>query len=96
MDPYGARRIKDLLRDICRQGNTVFLSTHVLEVAERVCDRVAILDQGRLIAVGTMEALRAQAQSTAETTLEDLFLKLTGGETTAEMVSMLGEEKIRA
>jgi ABC-2 type transport system ATP-binding protein len=96
MDPYSARRIKDLLRDICRQGNTVFLSTHVLEVAERVCDRVAILDQGRLIAVGTMEALRAQAQSTAETTLEDLFLKLTGGETTAEMVSMLGEEKRRA
>ncbi|UCF61467.1 MAG: ABC transporter ATP-binding protein [Anaerolineaceae bacterium] len=96
MDPYGARRIKDLLRDMCRQGNTVFLSTHVLEVAERVCDRVAILDQGRLIAVGTMETLRAQAQSTAETTLEDLFLKLTGGETTAEMVSMLGEEKIRA
>jgi hypothetical protein len=43
-----------------------------------------------------MEALRAQAQSTAETTLEGLFLKLTGGETTAEMVSMLGEEKIRA
>lgn len=93
MDPYGARRIKDLLRDICRQGNTVFLSTHVLEVAERVCDRVAILDQGRLIAAGTMETLRAQAQSTAETTLEDLFLKLTGGDSTAEMVSMLGEEK---
>ena len=96
MDPYGARRIKDLLRDLCQRGNTVFLSTHVLEVAERVCDRVAMLDQGRLIAVGTMEALRAQAQSKAETTLEDLFLKLTGGETTAEMVSMLGEEKIRA
>jgi ABC-2 type transport system ATP-binding protein len=90
LDPYSARRIKDLLRDLCRRGNTVFLSTHVLEVAERVCDRVAILDQGRLIAVGTMEALRAQAQSTAETTLEDLFLKLTGSETTAEMVSMLG------
>ena len=95
MDPYSARRIKDLLRDLCRRGKTVFLSTHVLEVAERVCDRVAILDQGHLIAVGTMEALRAQAQSTAETTLEDLFLKLTGGESTAEMVSMLEEEKRR-
>jgi ABC-2 type transport system ATP-binding protein len=90
MDPYGARRIKDLLRDMCRQGKTVFLSTHVLEIAERVCDRVGILDHGRLVAIGTMEALRVQAKSTAETTLEDLFLKLTGGDTTAEIVSMLG------
>jgi ABC-2 type transport system ATP-binding protein len=90
MDPYGARRIKDLLRDMCRQGKTVFLSTHVLEIAERVCDRVGILDHGRLVAVGTMEALRVQAKSTAETTLEDLFLKLIGGESTAETVSMLG------
>lgn len=89
LDPYSARRIKDLLRDLCRQGSTVFLSTHVLEIAERVCDRVGILDQGQLITVGTMEALRAQAQSTAETTLEDLFLYLTGGETVAEIDSML-------
>ena len=89
LDPYSARRVKDLLRDLCRQGGTVFLSTHVLEIAERVCDRVGILDQGRLVAVGTMEALRAQAQSAAETTLEDLFLQLTGGEAVAEMDSML-------
>ena len=89
MDPHGARRIKDLLRNLCQRGNTVFLSTHILEVAERVCDKVGILDHGRLIAVGTMESLRAQAQSTAETTLEDLFLKLTGGEADAMMVSML-------
>lgn len=89
LDPYSARRVKDLLRDLCRQGGTVFLSTHVLEIAERVCDRVGILDQGRLVAVGTMEALRAQAQSAAETTLEDLFLQLTGGDAVAEMDSML-------
>jgi ABC-2 type transport system ATP-binding protein len=89
LDPYSARRVKDLLRDLCRRGGTVFLSTHVLEVAERVCDRVGILDQGRLIAVGTMEALRAQAQSAAETTLEDLFLQLTGGDAVAEMDRML-------
>lgn len=89
LDPHSARRIKDLLRDLCRGGSTVFLSTHVLEIAERVCDRVGILDQGRLVAVGTMDALRAQAQSTAETTLEDLFLQLTGGEAAAEMASML-------
>ena len=89
LDPYSARRIKDLLQELCRQGSTVFLSTHVLEVAERVCDRVGILDRGRLIAVGTMAALRTQAQSSAETTLEDLFLQLTGGETVAEMARQL-------
>jgi ABC-2 type transport system ATP-binding protein len=89
LDPYSARRIKDLLQELCRQGSTMFLSTHVLEVAERVCDRVGILDKGRLIAVGTMAALRTQAQSSAETTLEDLFLQLTGGETVAEMARQL-------
>jgi ABC-2 type transport system ATP-binding protein len=89
LDPHSARRVKDLLRDLCRQGRTVFLSTHVLEVAERVCDRVGILDQGQLVAVGTIQALRAQARTTAETTLEDLFLKLTAGDKAAEMVSLL-------
>ena len=89
LDPYSARRIKDLLQELCRQGATVFLSTHVLEIAERVCDRVGILDKGRLIAVGTMKALRTQAQSSAETTLEDLFLQLTGDETAAELASQM-------
>jgi ABC-2 type transport system ATP-binding protein len=89
LDPNSARRIKQLLRNLCQQGCTVFLSTHVLEVAERVCDRVGILDGGRLIAVGTIKALRAQAQSSHEFTLEDLFIQLTGGESAAEMIHML-------
>lgn len=89
LDPYGARRIKDLLRHLCQQGKTVFLSTHVLEVAERVCDRVGILDRGLLVAVGTMESLRSQARSAAETSLEDLFIQLTAGETEATVVSGL-------
>lgn len=89
LDPYSARQVKDLLRELCRQGNTVFLSTHVLEIAERVCDRVGILDRGRLIAAGTLESLRAEAQTSRETTLEDLFLQLTGGDKVAEMASML-------
>jgi ABC-2 type transport system ATP-binding protein len=80
LDPYSARRVKDLLRDLCQRGTTVFLSTHVLEIAERVCDRVGILDRGRLVAVGSIDTLRAQARSGAETTLEDLFLQLTAGE----------------
>jgi ABC-2 type transport system ATP-binding protein len=91
LDPYGARRAKDLLRDACRRGNTVFLSTHVLEIAERVCDRVGILHQGRLVAVGTIEDLRRQVQSAEESTLEDLFLTLTAGDAEAELVSMLAD-----
>jgi ABC-2 type transport system ATP-binding protein len=89
LDPYSARRVKDLLRDLCQRGHTVFMSTHILEIAERMCDRVGILDQGQLISVGTMEALRAQAESTAATTLEDLFLHLTGGDSVAEVAAML-------
>jgi ABC-2 type transport system ATP-binding protein len=89
LDPYSARRVKDLLRELVRQGRTIFLSTHVIEIAERVCDRVGILDQGQLVAVGSIEALRAQARSSAETTLEDLFLQLTGGEAVTEMASAL-------
>jgi ABC-2 type transport system ATP-binding protein len=95
LDPYSARRVKDLLRELCQRGRTVFLSTHILEVAERVCDRVGILHQGRLVAVGTMDALRAQARSgdparpQAASTLEDLFLQLTGGEAAAELARFL-------
>ena len=51
LDPYSARRVKDLLRDLCRRGSTVLLSTHILEIAERVCDRVGILVEGRLTSV---------------------------------------------
>lgn len=89
LDPHSARRIKQLLSQLSQQGCTVFLSTHVLEVAERVCDRVGILDEGQLIAMGTIEALRAQAQSGTESTLEDLFIQLTSDEAAAEMVHML-------
>lgn len=89
LDPASARRIKDLLRELCSRGTTVFLSTHVLEIAERVCDRVGILQRGELIAVGTMEELREQAQSAAGATLEDLFLQLTGGDEVAPIAAML-------
>lgn len=89
LDPASARRIKELLRELCGRGTTVFLSTHVLEIAERVCDRVGILQRGQLIAVGTMEELRDQAQSAAGATLEDLFLQLTGGDKVAPIAAML-------
>jgi len=62
LDPRSARVIKDLLRALCDRGKTVFLSTHVLEIAERLCDRVGILHHGRLVALGTMEELRERAR----------------------------------
>jgi len=90
LDPRSARTVKDILRRLCAQGATVFMSTHILEIAERMCDRVGIIDRGRLIACGTMEELRAQSQSPGST-LEDIFLQLTGGVEYEEIIKFLSE-----
>ena len=78
LDPQSARQMKDILQDVCREGKTVFFSTHILEIAERMCTRLAIINQGRLIAVGTLQDLRRQVGSDGES-LEQIFLELTGG-----------------
>ena len=88
LDPKGARLIKDLLRTFVDQGGTVFLSTHTLEVAEALCDRIAILYEGRIRAMGTMDELRGEAAAGAAG-LEEIFLKLTGGEQVAELIASL-------
>ncbi len=88
LDPKAARLIKDLLRTFTAHGGTVFLSTHTLEVAEALCDRIAILAGGRIQAIGTMDELRRQAEAGAAG-LEEIFLKLTGGEAVAELVASL-------
>lgn len=80
MDPRGARLLKRIFRDTAERGATVFMSTHSLEVAEELCDRVGIILHGKLIALGTVEELRAQANHTADSSLEAVFLRLTGGE----------------
>jgi ABC-2 type transport system ATP-binding protein len=90
LDPRGARLIKDLLRAFVEQGGTVFLSTHTLEVAEALCDRIAILHGGRIRALGTMAELRAEAAA-GTAALEEVFLKLTGGEDVRQLVSALRE-----
>ena len=78
LDPRGSVLVKMLLRRLCQTEHlTVFLSTHLLEVAEELCDRVAILHHGRVVAQGSIEAIRAQV-GTAGAGLEDLFLQLTG------------------
>ena len=88
LDPKAARLIKDLLRTFAAQGGTVFLSTHTLEVAEVLCDRIAILHQGRIRAMGTMTELRAEAAA-GGAHLEEIFLKLTGGEDVSDLIASL-------
>lgn len=79
LDPRAWFRFKQLLRQHCDAGNVVFFSTHLLDIAERLCDRLAIINRGRLVAEGTLAELRSgrHAQSS---TLEQLFLQLTGDE----------------
>jgi ABC-2 type transport system ATP-binding protein len=78
LDPKGARLLKDLFRQYVNRGGTVLMSTHTLEVAESMCDRIAIMQTGRILARGTMDELREQTAS-GDASLEDLFLRLTGG-----------------
>jgi ABC-2 type transport system ATP-binding protein len=78
LDPKSARLLKDLLREFVERGGTVLMSTHTLEIAEAMCDRIAIVQEGRILAEGTMEELRTHTAS-GDASLEELFLKLTGG-----------------
>jgi ABC-2 type transport system ATP-binding protein len=88
LDPKSARLIKDILRQMAERGAAVFLSTHILEIAERMCDRIGIINKGELIAVGTMNELRSLGQA-GEVSLEDIFLGLTGGTEEAEIAEIL-------
>jgi ABC-2 type transport system ATP-binding protein len=73
LDPHGAKRIKQLFRDLASQGRTVFLSTHSLDVAQEVCDRVGILYRGKLVALDTVDALLKREDAD----LEAVFLRIT-------------------
>lgn len=79
LDPKGARLIKRVFRDYCNRGKTVFVSTHTLEVAQELCDRIGIILGGELVALGTMAQLRAKVANEQQD-LEEIFLRLTGGE----------------
>ena len=78
LDPKGARLIKSVFRERCQKGATVFMSTHTLEVAQEMCDRIGIIMNGKLIALGSMDELQKLARSDRPE-LEPIFLKLTGG-----------------
>src|SRR5690242_604008 len=84
VDAVGARLMKDLLLDQVRHGATVFLTSHVLEVVERLCDRVAIIDQGKLVLCRDMAELRSGSES-----LEDVFVRVVGAVRTAETLDWL-------
>ncbi|HHW49769.1 MAG TPA: ABC transporter ATP-binding protein [Clostridiaceae bacterium] len=74
LDPKSSHLLKELMRKHCEKGNTVFFSTHILEVAEKLCDRIGIIHKGKLIAIGTMEELRKGDNIES---LENIFLELT-------------------
>jgi ABC-2 type transport system ATP-binding protein len=78
LDPRSARLLKDLFRQFVDRGGTVLMSTHTLEVAETMCDRIAIVHGGKIVASGNMSELQEQTSS-EDLGLEDVFLKLTGG-----------------
>jgi ABC-2 type transport system ATP-binding protein len=84
VDAVGARLMKEILLEQVRHGATVFLTSHVLEVVERLCDRVAIIHQGKLVLTGTMAELR-----TGSETLEDVFVRVVGAERPAESLDWL-------
>jgi ABC-2 type transport system ATP-binding protein len=84
VDAVGARLMKDILIDQVKRGATIFLTSHVLEVVERLCDRVAIIDNGRIVTNGSMEELRAGGES-----LEDAFVRIVGAEHRTERLDWL-------
>jgi len=88
LDPKSARLLKDLFRQYVSRGGTVIMSTHTMEIAETMCDRIAIVHRGKLAAHGTMAELRRQTSSEGMS-LEDLFLKLTGGHQTQRLDTVL-------
>ncbi|MGY5858524.1 MAG: ABC transporter ATP-binding protein [Candidatus Thorarchaeota archaeon] len=90
IDPRGAATIKEILNGLRDRGTTILMSTHVLEIAERMCDRIGIINEGKLIAEGTMAELRLQAKG--QQSLESIFLDLTGGPDMQRIAAFLGED----
>ena len=77
LDPRAAHQLKEMFREHCGEGKTLFFSTHIMEVAEKLCDRIGIIHRGRLVACGTMEELKAIDRTDAGQSLEEIFLEVT-------------------
>ncbi len=90
LDPKAARLLKDILRQFVDRGGAVLMSTHTLDIAETMCDKIAIIQAGKIVAQGTMAELREQTAA-GNASLEELFLKLTGGIAIRELAAVLGD-----
>lgn len=88
LDPKSARIVKELFKDYAKRGGCVFLSTHSLEVAEELCDNIAIIMHGKILTSGTLGSLRTEAQA-GESSLEDIFLQLTGAYELHEVIKAI-------
>ncbi len=91
LDPKSARELKNILRKRCSEGMTAFITTHILEIAEQMCDRIGIISEGEIIALGTMDELR-QRDGRTDGSLEDIFLQLTGGEDQQALIDEMSED----
>lgn len=92
LDPKSARDLKNILRKKCDEGMTAFMSTHILEIAEQMCDRIGIIAKGEIITLGTMDELRT-LEGKSEGTLEDIFLQLTGGEAEKALIHEISNDE---
>ncbi|HZT44413.1 MAG TPA: ABC transporter ATP-binding protein [Chthonomonadaceae bacterium] len=89
IDPISVRAIRNVMRHLTDRGTTIFISSHVMEVIERLCSRVAIINHGRIVGEGTIPELRAMAQAGGDSSLEDIFLKLVDAHVDNEALSWL-------
>jgi ABC-2 type transport system ATP-binding protein len=90
IDPVSGRVVTDLLRSLTAKGVTLFFTTHVLDVVERLCDEVAVIDHGRIVAQGTLAAIRAQREVGHDASLEDVFLKLVAADVRRTDLAWIG------
>jgi ABC-2 type transport system ATP-binding protein len=88
LDPKSARIIKDILKFRAKSGDCIFMSTHILEIAESMCDRIGIIQDGELVVVGNMEELRKLSKDDRGN-LEEIFLQLTGGDGDIDIIKSL-------
>ena len=87
--PISVRAIRSVLRQLTERGTTIFFTTHVMEVVERLCTRVAIINRGRIVGDGNLAELREKAKAGGDSTLEDIFLKLVEARVDEETLSWL-------
>ena len=90
IDPVSGRVVTDLLSRLAGKGVTIFFTSHGLDVVERLCDEVAIIDRGRIVAQGTLEEIRTQREVGADASLEDVFLKLVAADVTRKDLTWIG------